>query len=186
MNTLQALTPRLLAGVGLIALLGAVGLVSSRPAHTAGGPVPVTVANSPLNVQNHDADNAARQPFQASTQYVIPAGKYLGALDTANNYADIVIPSGKRLVVQTVSEYIVQSSTGQVYKTFILPLSDGIRSAYALPGVIPDGTSLPGVTQSMTLYAEPGSTLLWDVFRNNTSGKSFIQVIVCGYLVDVP
>lgn len=186
MHTLRSLTPRLLAGIGIVALLGAVGLVSMRPAHSVGGPVPVTVANSSLNVQNHDADNAARQPFQAATRYVIPAGNFTGALDTANGNIDIVVPSGKRLVIQTVSEYVVQAATGEVYRTSILPLSGGSRSPYALPSVTPDGVAFPGVTQSMTLYADPGSTLFWSVRRSTTVGTRAVEVIVCGYLVDVP
>jgi len=185
MHTLRSLTPRLLAGFGTLALLGGIGLVSSRPAHTAGGPVPVTVTNSALNTLSHDLDNAALQPFQASTRYVIQPGSSVGALDTANSNVDIKVPFGKRLVIQTVSEYVAQANTGEVYRTSILPLSGGIRSPYTLPAVTPDGASLPGVTQSMTLYADPSSTLLWSVRRSNTVGKRSVEVIVCGYLVDV-
>ena len=186
MHTLQSLAPRLLAGVGLAALLGGIGLFASRPAHTAGGPVPVTVANSSLNVQNRDQDNAARQPFQASTRYVIPAGSNSGVLDTANGNVDIAVPLGKRLVIQTVSYYVAQAAAGEVYHTSILPLSGGTLSPYALPAVTPDGAPLPGVTQSMTLYADPETILFWSVWRSTSVGKRSVELVVCGYLIDVP
>ena len=48
MNRFTIYLPRLLAGFGTLALFGAIGLLASRPAHTAGGPIPVSVANTPL------------------------------------------------------------------------------------------------------------------------------------------
>ena len=186
MNNLRPFAPRLLAAFGTLTLLAAVGLFASRPAHTAGGPVPVTVANSSLNVQNHDADNAARQPFQASTQYVIPTGTNSGFLNSANGDLDIMVPFGKRLVIQTVSCYVVQAAAGEVYHISILPFSYNSSTQYVLPAVTPDGAPLPGVTQSMTLYADPGSTLLWGVERNTIVGKRTVDLIVSGYLVNVP
>ena len=182
----KTLAPRLLAGFGTAALLASVGLFASRSAHTAGGPVPVTVANSSLNVQSHDADNAARQPFQASTRYVIPNGTNSGVLDTANGNVDIVVPPGKRLVIQTVSYYVAQATAGEVYHTSIQPLSGGTLSPYALPAVTPDGAPLPGVTQSMTLYADPETILFWSVGRSTSVGKRSVELVVCGYRVDVP
>ena len=47
MNTLSAslFGSRFLAGVGVVALLGGIGLAISRPAHTSCGPIPVIVAD---------------------------------------------------------------------------------------------------------------------------------------------
>ena len=85
MYSLRPLAPRLLAGFGTLALLAAFGLFASRPAHTAGGPVPVTVANSSLATA--DLDDPDQQPFQvtlsphssttnqATDTYTVPAGK---------------------------------------------------------------------------------------------------------------
>ena len=63
MYSLRPLAPRLLAGIGLLALLAAIGLVTSRPAHSGGGPVPVTVVNA---VQ--ERDSPARQPVEKFIQ----------------------------------------------------------------------------------------------------------------------
>ena len=186
MYNLRPFAPRLLAGFGTLTLLAAVGLFASRPAHTAGGPIPVTVANSSLNVQNRDQDNAARQPFQASTQYIIKDGTNFGSLDEANGDLDIKVPLGKRLVIQTVSCYVVHATAGEVYHISIQPFSYNSSTPYVLPAVTPDGAPLPGVTQSMTLYADPGSTLLWSVGRSTIVGIRTVDLIVCGYLVDVP
>ena len=47
--------PRLLAGFGTLALVVGIGLAASHPAHTAGGPIAVTIANTPLAVVAVDA-----------------------------------------------------------------------------------------------------------------------------------
>ena len=85
------LTSRLFAGVGLAALLGAFGLLSSRPAHTAGGPIPVSVANT---VQTQDGDG--RQPVEGQI-----------TISSATNaaYGNLVytVPTGKRLIVESMT-----------------------------------------------------------------------------------
>ena len=58
---IRTLSPRLLAGFGTLVLLASLGLFASRPAHTAGGPIPVSVANPILAVADTES---ARGPFQ--------------------------------------------------------------------------------------------------------------------------
>ena len=70
MHTLRSLTPRLLAGFGTAALLGAVGLFASHPAHSVGGPVPVTVTNAPLATRPIDIATPA-QPFAKRMDLII-------------------------------------------------------------------------------------------------------------------
>ena len=91
MYSLRPLAPRLLAGIGTLTLLASIILFASRPAHTAGGPVPVTVSNS---VHTQDVDNAAREPFQVEIAF---------SSSSANSSASFPVPSGKQLVLENVS-----------------------------------------------------------------------------------
>ena len=50
--------PRLFAGFGTLTLLAGIGLLASRPAYTAGGPIAVTVTNPLVGVTDADADAA--------------------------------------------------------------------------------------------------------------------------------
>jgi len=77
--TQKVMVPRLLASFGTVALLTGLGLAASRPARSVGGPVAVSVANTPLATAPTD-EAAPKQPFQAETSYVIPDGKTAAAL----------------------------------------------------------------------------------------------------------
>jgi hypothetical protein len=190
MNTLHTYAPRLLAGFGTAALVAAVGLfASSRPAHTAGGPIPVSIANVPLPTTPTD-EAAPRQPFVASTLYTISDGNNYGGIDTADGYKDITVPVGKRLVVQTVSLFRYNSdfsppSSGNV-RAFIFLDSGGGTGFFALPISSDDGTEYPGVTQAMTLYCKGGSKVSFTLHRAGTSGTEYAEFTVSGYLVNTP
>ena len=43
----NSLRIRMVSGIALLGLLAGLGIFASRPAHTAGGPVPVSVTNTP-------------------------------------------------------------------------------------------------------------------------------------------
>ena len=57
---------------------------------------------------------------------------------------------------------------------------------YPLPFAPTDGTLVPGTMQAVTLYADSGTNLIINVFRNGTSGSETDFASVTGYLVDVP
>ena len=174
---------RLLACFGTLALAGAIGLVSSRPAHTAGGPIAVTVANTPLATTA--AADPAKQPFTAQTIYVFADGSENGSPDTASGYKDIAVPAGKRLVIQTIGLYhpFYVAETMQV---FIAPITNAVGNDFALPPLAGNGTSYLGVAQSVTLYADPGSTVSFIAYRSQSGGPDFLTLTVSGYLVDTP
>ena len=118
MYSLRPLAPRLFAGIGLLALLAAFGLFASRPAHTAGGPVPVTVANT---VMNRDLDNSARQPFQTTLQPFSITGY------TASD--SFTVPAHKRLVIEFVSSDINVIPSGGGY-SFLETTVGGYTNVY--------------------------------------------------------
>jgi len=172
MNTLQKLAPRLLAGFGTLTLLAGIGLFASHPAHSGGGPVPVTVTNS-LNVQNHDADNAARQPFQ-TTLFPYSITGY-----TASD--SFTVPAHKRLVIEFVSSDINVIPSGGGY-SFLETTVGGYTNVYDLTSSF----DLPSRrTQVVRVYADPGTTV--KVGANSYSGAGIgTDTELSGYYVDVP
>ena len=84
---------RVVSGLALIGLLAGLGLFVSRPAHTAGGPIPVSVANTPLATTA--TDSPAKQPFQ-QTLVITSNGLY-------TKFA--TVPVGKRLVIESMTAF---------------------------------------------------------------------------------
>lgn len=173
MNTVHILAPRLVVGLGLLALLGSIGLASMRPAHTAGGPVPVTIANT---VQNKDLDNPARQPVQASENVS-------GALGDVLSGTVYLVPTGKRLVVEYASASSNISGDKNVYSVEIDAGSSNYSSAYLT--VTPNGTPFAALSQPVRLYADAGTTVGMTVYSSRANASK-VTVTITGYLVDVP
>ena len=171
------------AGVVVLSvLIGGLGLLASRPAHTVGGPIPVTVANTPLATTPTDVA-APQQPFTARTVYLIQSGTEFGDLDTGEGYKEIAVPAGKRLVIQTVS--VSRSGFGGgTIQAYIRLVTNGKNSFYALPAVPNSATLHAGASQALTLYADPGSIILFAVDRSQPSGTEFVEFSVSGYLVN--
>ena len=86
---------RLGGSLVVLTLVTGIGLAASRPAHTAGGPVSVSVANTPLPTVPTD-EAAPRQPFQMRTRYVILTGQVSGTLNTANGWSSRPSPWASR------------------------------------------------------------------------------------------
>ena len=104
-------------------MLAAVGLFASRPAHTAGGPIPVTVSNT---VQNHDIDNPALQPFQVT---LAPSG----ANPSTDSYT---VPAGKRFVIEYYSAQLTQYPAGGYGYLYLITTAGGSTAYYkAVPPV---------------------------------------------------
>ena len=166
----------LLATVCGLTLLGGIGLAASRPAYTAGGPVPVNVANT---VTTSDPDGPARQTYHETVQISFPDGSTL--IDQA--LPDI--PSGKRLVVKEVSMFrrFNNDPTKNVRIALIAETNDR-ADFYTLPLVPADGTDAPGVTQALTFYVDPGTSLVIRALRNLPHMLEQDTVTVSGYLVD--
>lgn len=165
---------RLLAGVGTVALVAAVGLfASSRPARTAGGPIPVAVANVPL--PTHPTDEAApTQPFQMLLQPVS---------DTASSVSqNFTVPAHKRLVIEFVSAEVNQYPVGGGGSSYLETTAGGSTVVYSLANT----TETPfRRTQVVRLYADPGTTVT--VGANGYGGHGIgTDTELSGYYVDVP
>ena len=188
MNTsrFSRIAPRLLAGTGLTALLGAGAIVSSRPAHSTGGPVPVT-ETSPVTTLA--GDGIGKQPFAATINISIASGAS-GGTDNGNvtpGTQTVAVPAGKRLVVQMVSVYRSRSLTaGSGVQIFLNGNVNGGYASYAMPSAIANGATYAGASQAMTFVADAGTEVLANAFRTVTTGAETDTVTVSGYLVNVP
>ncbi len=130
----------------------------------------------------------ALQPFQANI-YINIANGSSGGGDNGNispGSQTVLIPAGKRLVVQTVSVYRSGSFSATTTQIFINASVNGSYTAYAVPPAPPSTASYSGATLSGLFYADGGTELLANAFRNSTSGAETETVSISGYLVDVP
>ena len=130
----------------------------------------------------------ALQPFQANIFINIANGSSAGG-DNGNvspGTQTLLIPAGKRLVVQTVSFYRSGAiSTGST-QIFINASVNGTYSAFSAPSAPATSASYSGATLPSLFYADGGTELLANAFRNSTSGAESETVTVSGYLVDTP
>jgi hypothetical protein len=157
----------------------------SRPSPTpspAPGPQDVNVVNTP---RVSDADNPAKQPFQASG-----SGEFIGSI------CDVTIttvPAGKRLIIEHVS-VLGQMTTGQKMITaYIVPRLQGFNDQKHYLTISGQGTDdINGIdyyvaSEQVRLYADPGPEVFGFAIRNTNSGiSSFVHFVISGYLVDVP
>ena len=171
---LSTFAPRLLAGFGTAALVAGVGLfASSRPAHTAGGPIPVNVANT---VQTTATDGPAKQPVRF-------AASLIGVVGEVATDAPYTVPAGKRLVIEYVS---AKSNTNGDKNTYTVEVDAGSASySSAFFNLGPSAAPFTAVSQPVRLYADAGTAVNVTLFpsRNNASD---VTVSITGYLVDVP
>ena len=177
MTPMTTLTSRLLAGFSSLVLLAAVGLFASRPAHTAGGPVPVTISNT---IRTQDVDNAARQPFQIEIPFVS---------NSANSSSSFPVPSGKQLVLENISaltytpsdpvvEVVVSTTVGEQTVRQDVGFASTLSKGFRVMPVVP-----------VRLYADGGSTVTVTTVRNTSipSYSGYGNVVkLSGYLVNIP
>ena len=179
MHTLRSLTPRLLAGFGTAALLGAVGLFASHPAHSVGGPVPVTVTNAPLATRPIDIATPA-QPFAKRMDLIIDKGIAKGTF---------TIPANKRLVLTYVSSNCgVAPGATPLFDldTFVNGQQVESHLPFTRQGAI-FGEDVFALSCPVTVYADSGTVVTVAILdSDNSTNSGGLIVGLYGYYVDVP
>ena len=163
----------LVAFAGVFALVSAVALLTPRAGlGQKPSPIPpghnVTVVNTPLPVM--DVDNPARQPFQATVPFTVPAGK--------------------RLVIEYLSAAARTSSTCRLLSVTLYTRVNGQEEPliHTFTPVLTGGDTANNfytVSQQTRIYADPLS-LVFDGFSSLPCEPSITRPVVSGYLVDVP
>ena len=141
----------------------------------------VNSEKNPLLVR--DVDNPARNAFQSYVNFSIPDGELSECATLVN------VPSGKRLVIEYVSEDWLQRaglfdppSAGSVLLATTL---NGLRLEHSLSyqHSSPHNSS---VAQQVRLYADQNVPVDICVSRLTTSGFNFGYAVISGYFVDMP
>ena len=160
---------RIAGGLTLLGLVAGLGLFASRPAHTAGGPIPVSVANTPLATS--DVDNPEQQPFQ----YQLSPNS-----TTSNSATDsYTVPAGKRVVIEYYSAQLTQYPSGGYGYVYLITTANGQNVYYK---IIPPVASTVPVNQLTRIYADPGTQITGYVIQS--SGTSCgASVILSGHYV---
>jgi hypothetical protein len=169
----RQLGTRLGGSLALLAVLGTVGLfTSARPAHTAGGPIAVNVANTVLN---RDVDSPARQPF-AHEDYLTIAPGALYVNDS------VPVPAGKRLVIEDIEVF---SANTPVDLLSLQASSSGGSAYWHLSNFTTNADGYVEASRQVRWYAD-SYPLTVVVSRQNAIGSGTVSVSLSGYLIDVP
>ncbi len=204
---------RAIVVVAVVGMLAAVVIPQPKPLQ-ASGSAPVTVTNTPLPVSltgtgsisgnvnaaqsgtwnvginnattspvpMREVDNPARHRFQH-------AG-ICEATDVANCSTTFTVPSGKLLVIETVTAG-VSVPPGDKATAHIATDQDGIGLFHDLPlqlvatDFLGSGFDMFQGIQLIRLYADPGTTVTFEAFRaGSAAGGTIGHFTISGYLVD--
>ena len=178
-GTLSTLRIRIAGGLTLLSLLAGIGLFASRPAHTAGGPVPVTVANAPLATRPIDIATPA-QPFAKRMDLIIDKGIAKGTF---------TVPANKRLVLTYVSSNCgVAPGTTPLFDldTFVNGQQVESHLPFTRQGAI-FGEDVFALSCPVTVYADSGTVVTVAILdSDNSTNSGGLIVGLYGYYVDVP
>ena len=168
------------------------GEVALKPGSKVGidpsgnGVTVVNGASQPIPVAGNirDADQPARQPFAHSFSNNFTSG-------VCGDDDNIVVPSGKRLVIETVSGQ-VRVPSGQTAVLTLGATTSGVVASYPVPitfagsNLCFDGQDSFRTFEALRIYADPGSTVIVEVRRNSNTGPVSWFLTISGYLVDLP
>jgi hypothetical protein len=163
-------------------------------------PVPTTVNNSPtvklasnaaVTVNNGEANpvriqniNDGVTPFHQSVIGSFPMGSLSGS-------GIIPVPDGKRLIIEYVSAHVLLP-TGQNLSQ--ISISTQIKETTVQHSLVRNehgahlssSNNLFTVGQSLRLYADGGTPIIFSLVRNSTVSSPGYGLTVSGYLVNLP
>ncbi len=160
--------------VGNVGVVGTPTVGLSPSANT----VNIAMPTSPLPVQVTEV--APRQPVQVF--------KHVEPLPFDLEQPIYTVPAGKRLVVEYVSTYMVIPVGSGAFANITTEVG-GTTARHYLPmteqTTYDAGTTEVSVGQQLTrLYADPGTTVVYEVHRNTGSLNTETEISFSGYLVD--
>ncbi len=163
------------AALGVVVTLA---LVTPRAAHALAAAL-VQVTNTPANpVPNQDVDAPGRHPFAATC--TVGSGGQECSLST--------VPANTEYVIQTITVILTagpglpaQPSAGEFETT-----AGGTTAGVAFFPLINSGGEVASATQSLTAYADPGTTPICAVQTPNFLPDSVVTCTITGYTVSVP
>jgi hypothetical protein len=185
------------AMLGVVATAFVATLVSAGFAGSAQPPLPVVEQNTDANglirvhdqgvVATRDTQIPALQPFQHGFELTLGFNEINGA-------DSVVVPAGKRLVIQHASARVRLPFNQQPIDVKVETLPNGQSNFVSQQLVMTfqgEGCcGLPGDiyvgSEDVDLYADGGAKVFAEVSRNAGDGVAEGIVSISGYLVDVP
>ena len=201
-NVVVVNTPLPISPTGTQTVAGTVnvGNFPGTQAVTVGNTPNVNVANMPTmeldpsmivaipNTANkalliRDTDNPARQPVHHAMQC------FMQASNSCFDPSPYTVPSGKELVIESVSAEVQLPTTQKVTFLFFFTTvgNSNVPMSSAPSYQTDDGTFANFVvSQQMRMYADPTTSVSIVCNRNSTLGNGECLAQFSGYLVDVP
>lgn len=124
-----------------------------------------------------------RQPIEQLLAFELIDGQ-------GNADASFVVPKSKRFVIEFITaDFTVQIGQKAVVTFFVQTAGVGPPGIVHTLVLVPQGTFTGDVfaaSQLVRLYADPRSTVLFQLARNQTTGVAGGNISVTGYLEDAP
>ena len=154
--------------------------VANTPNVALSSPVGTAGPGNTAGVLVKDLDNPARQPFQQKLSCTTTAGGPFFCT------ASLALSPGKGLVV----EYLQVFSNESGGSTASYGLQTIVNGNPGANWIFTPGTRIapnfPVGEHQVRIYADPGSTVTFSGFQNSTTGTVTFNVLLSGYLVNVP
>ncbi|MGE0132034.1 MAG: hypothetical protein AB7U82_28465 [Blastocatellales bacterium] len=162
-------------------------------------PVPSQITNQPtvklasgtgVTVNNRESNPVLTQnvndgvtPFHQSASGTFINGSISGS-------GIIVVPSGKRLVIEFASVFANVPPGQNVFQAGLSTEIKGERVQHFLSrdvqGPHAGGADMFTASQSLRLYADGGTAIIFSVARSSADGSGSFAVTISGYLIDIP
>jgi hypothetical protein len=133
---------------------------------------------------NHEGDtmsSSAHQPFEQLIAFELSDGQ-------GNGQDSIVVPSGKRFVIEFITAIVtVQVGQNAVVTFFVQTGGVGAPGIVHCLALTPQGTFIGATfaaSQLVRLYADPGTTVIFELARSAATGVASGNISVTGYLED--
>jgi len=134
-----------------------------------------------------DQDNPARHPFTTSCLG-------FGTAASSNFCTTPAIPAGQEVVIETISFAADADPGNTVLIRHVTTVAAGVTTSLSLNPTLDSGFDQPGRasfegTDSVRLYADPGSVIRCDGFTAKPNPSAFGFVLTCtisGYFVTLP
>lgn len=175
------------AGVALSAIVLSMSMTKSVIADSIKATTALIVnsATSPVPVTG---DDGTKQIFSVTVP--MQFGNLPGFCEA--NQPAVVVPMGKRLVIEFMSVTAEMNATDSVVLVDLRPAS-GPAANHVLASVVPvfggttpNGLRWFGISQPVKLYFDQGENFMFCAFKSGTTDAAFFQATASGYFVDRP
>ena len=175
---MKPLNNRFVQAVAALGVFATLALVTPRAAHAFAAAL-VQVTNTPANpVPNRDVDAPGRHPFASSCTEGFGGQTCLFR----------AVPANTEYVIQTLTVVLTagpglpaQPSAGEFETT-----AGGTTAGVAIFPLINSGGEVGSATQSLTAYADPGTTPICAVQTPTFLPSSVVTCTITGYTVSLP